>query len=100
MTTTETTKPDLPVTAILIDYRDGKMTRDEMLDKMRHYPWKRVKQQGRPGTNDSFEWGDWPQPGTSQEVVTAAAKRIITMPDRDAILDAIRATVGAPTRRS
>jgi hypothetical protein len=81
------------VTEILTARRDGAMTRAQMLDAMRTYPWQAVESSNPdPGYFSEVAWEhmDYPQVGTAQEVTAAEIRRIINREDRDAILDIIR----------
>lgn len=93
-------RPTTTVTEILTAYRDGAVPREQMLDEMRHYPWKAVES-SNPEPNyfsePAWENLDWPQPGTVQEVYAAEASGVISQDDEDAITDLIR-RLAAPAR--
>jgi hypothetical protein len=84
------------VTEILTAYCDGAMTRGQMLDAMRTYPWQAVQSSNpdpRYFSETAWEHMDWPQVGTAQEVYSARARGVLSPGDEVAILDVIRSTV-------
>lgn len=87
------------VTDILTDYRDGKLTREAMLHAMQQFPWKVVPVRKKLRDDAAWEHDVYPMPGTTQEVISAADRGLITRPDRDAILDVVRSTAGQPHRK-
>ena len=85
------------VTEILTGYRDGALTRDQMLDAMRAYPWKPVQSSNpdpRYFSETAWEDMDWPQFGTVQEISVAEARGALSRGDRDAIYDVLRSLSG------
>jgi hypothetical protein len=85
------------VAEILTAYRDGAMSRAQMLDAMRAYPWQPVQSSNpdpRYFSETAWEHMDWPQLGTVQEISSAGASGAISQGDQDAIYDVLRSLSG------
>jgi hypothetical protein len=80
------------VTEVLAAYRDGTTTREQMLEAMRSYPWKRPESSNpdaRFFSETAWENLDYPQIGTVEEIYAAKARGVINLEDELAITRAI-----------
>lgn len=82
------------VTDVLKSYAAGGTTREAMLAFMRAYPWKAVKASNEL-SDTAWENAPYPQPGTVQEVMFAAAGQVISTGDRNTVLDIVRELAAA-----